>query len=81
MRDDYVRLRETFVDQAMAPVKRLEASQIETLGGRTFGTRLRMQPLDEPGNWTEIAYDVAKFDVPIDDGMFTVFALQSGRSQ
>ena len=81
LRDDYVLLRETFFDQAMAPVKRLEASQIETLGGRTFGTRLRMQPLDEPGNWTEIAYDVAKFDVPIDDGMFTVFALQSGRSQ
>ena len=81
LRDDRVLLRQTFFDQAMAPVKQLDASEIKTLGGRTFGTRLRMQPLDEPDNWTEIAYDVAKFDVPIDDGMFTVFALQTGRSQ
>src|SRR5262249_10171860 len=81
LRDDYVLLSETFFDQAMAPVKQLEASEVKTLGGRTFGTRLTMKPLDEPGNWTEIAYDAAKFDVPIDDGMFTVFALQSGRAQ
>jgi len=81
LRDDHVLMSQTFYDQAMVPVKRLDASEIKTLGGRTFGTRLKMQPLDEPGNWTEIAYDVAQFDVPIDDGMFTVFALQTGRSQ
>jgi outer membrane lipoprotein-sorting protein len=81
LRDDYVMLSETFFDQAMVPVKQLEVSDVKALGGRTFGTRLRMVPLDEPGNWTEITYDVAKFDLPIDDGMFTVFALQTGRSQ
>jgi outer membrane lipoprotein-sorting protein len=81
LRDDYVLLSETFFDQAMAPVKQLEASEVKTLGGRTFGTRLMMKPLDEAGQWTEIAYDAAKFDVPIDDGMFTVFALQTGRTQ
>jgi outer membrane lipoprotein-sorting protein len=81
LRDDYVLLAETFFDQSMQPLKRLEATQIKTLGGRTFGTRLRMTPLDEGEHWTEIAYEQAKFDVPIDDGMFTVFALQSGRSE
>jgi outer membrane lipoprotein-sorting protein len=81
VRDDHVMLSETFFDQAMAPVKQLEVSDVKALGGRTFGTRLRMVPLDEPGNWTEITYDAAKFDTPIDDGMFTVFALQTGRSQ
>jgi hypothetical protein len=81
LRDDYVMLSETFFDQSLQPLKRLEALEIKALGGRTFGTRMRMTPLDEPQHWTEIAYDQAKFDLPIDDGMFTVFALQSGRSE
>jgi outer membrane lipoprotein-sorting protein len=81
LRDDDVLMSETFFDQTMQPLKRLEALQIEALGGRTFATRLRMSPLDKSGQWTEIAYSKAQFDLPIDDGMFTVFALQSGRSQ
>ncbi len=81
LRDDHVLLRQTFFDQAMRPLKRLESLEIKTLGGRTFGTRMRMVPLDKPDEWTEIAYDQAQFDIKIDDGMFTVFALQSGRSE
>jgi outer membrane lipoprotein-sorting protein len=81
LRDDHVLVSRTFFDQAMQPLKRLESLEIDALGGRTFATRMRMSPLDKPGEWTEIVYTQAKFDVPIDDGMFTVFALQSGRSQ
>jgi outer membrane lipoprotein-sorting protein len=81
LRDDYVLLGQTFFDQAMKPLKRLESREIRTMGGRTFATRMRMVPLDKPDEWTEIAYDEAQFDVKIDDGMFTVFALQSGRTQ
>ncbi len=78
LRDDYVLLGQTFFDQAMKPLKRLESREIKTLGGRTFATRMRMVPLDKTDEWTEIAYDQAQFDIKIDDGMFTVFALQSG---
>ncbi len=81
LRDDHVLLGQTFFDQAMKPLKRLESREIKTLGGRTFATRMRMVPLDKSDEWTEIVYDQAQFDVKIDDGMFTVFALQSGRSQ
>lgn len=81
LRDDYVLLGQTFFDQAMKPLKQLESREIKTLGGRTFATRMRMVPLDKADEWTEIAYDQAQFDIKIDDGMFTVFALQSGRSQ
>jgi hypothetical protein len=81
LRDDYVLLAQTFFDQSMTPLKRLESSEIKTLGGRTFATRMRMQQLDEPDHWTEIGYEQAKFDTPFDDGLFTVFALQSGRSE
>lgn len=81
LRDDHVLLGQTFFDQALQPLKRLESLEIKSLGGRTFATRMRMVPLDKADSWTEIGYDQAKFDIEIDDGMFTVFALQSGRSQ
>jgi outer membrane lipoprotein-sorting protein len=81
LRDDHVLLGQTFFDQALQPLKRLESLEIKALGGRTFATRMRMVPLDKVDSWTEIDYDDAKFDIAIDDGMFTVFALQSGRSQ
>ena len=80
LRDDHVLLGQTFFDQAFKPMKRLESREIKTLGGRTFATRMRMVALDETDQWTEITYNEATFDVRLDDALFTVFALQSGRS-
>jgi outer membrane lipoprotein-sorting protein len=80
LRDDYVMKQQTFFDQSMVPLKRLEGLAVGTLGGRTFATRMRMVSLDKPDHWTEMTYDKAEFDVPLDDGLFTVFALKSGRT-
>jgi len=78
LRDDYVLLSETFYDQDMQALKRLETLEIGELDGRTFGTRMRMSKLDEPGSYTELDYLAADFDVELDDRLFTVFSLQSG---
>ncbi|MGA0841269.1 MAG: outer membrane lipoprotein-sorting protein, partial [Pseudomonadales bacterium] len=80
LRDDSVVLEHTFLDQSLLPVKRLEALTVGTLGGRTFATRLRMSDLESDDHWTEIEYTRADFDVMLDDALFTVFALQSGRA-
>jgi len=80
LRDDYVLQRQTFFDQAMVPLKRLEALAIGELGGRTFATSMRMVSLDKPDHYTEMTYEKALFDIPLDDGLFTVFALKSGRA-
>ncbi len=80
LRDDHVLLEQTFYDQALKPLKRLEALEIGELGGRTFATRMRMVKLDEPDHWTEMRYAKAEFDISLDDGLFTVFALKSGRT-
>lgn len=79
LRDDAVLLEHTFYDQAQQPVKRLTASDIGTLGGRTFATRIRMTDLESPDHWTEVSYTRADFDIDLDDSLFTVFTLQSGR--
>ena len=81
VRDEYVLLSETYYDQDMVALKRLEALEIGELGGRTFATRMRMWKLDEPGRWTELSYQQVKFDLELDDGLFTVFALKSGRAR
>jgi outer membrane lipoprotein-sorting protein len=81
LRDDYVLLEQTFYDQAMLPLKQLVGSEIKQMGDRVFATRMRMSNLEKPDQWTEMLWEKADFDVEVDDGMFTVFALKSGRSR
>ncbi|MEZ5557279.1 MAG: outer membrane lipoprotein-sorting protein [Pseudomonadales bacterium] len=78
LRDDYVLLSETFFDQSLTPLKRMETLEIGELGGRTFGTRMRMLKLDEQDHYTEISYAEAQFDLDLPDQLFTLFALKSG---
>lgn len=78
LRDDNVILSQTFFDQDMAPLKRMETLEIGEMGGRTFPTRLRMNPLDEPDHYTEIVYRDADFDAALDDELFTLFSLRTG---
>jgi outer membrane lipoprotein-sorting protein len=80
-RDDYVLLEHTFYDQDFVPLKRIVGTEVADLGGRTFATRMRMSRLDEPDHWTEVHYYLAEFDIEIDEGLFTVFALKTGRAR
>jgi outer membrane lipoprotein-sorting protein len=77
LRDDYVLVSQTFFDQALEPLKRMETLEIGELGGRVMPLVMRMQKLDEPEKYTQITYDSAAFDIEIEDRTFTVFSLQS----
>lgn len=81
LRDDFVLLRQTFYDQDLEPLKELVTLQVGELGGRTFGTRMRMQPLDEADKYTELHYEEADFDLVLEDRLFTLFSLKSGGSR
>lgn len=76
LRDDYVTLSQTFYDQELEPVKRMQALEIGELGGRTFALAMRMQTVDKEDSWTEVRYVAADFDVEVDDSLFTTFALR-----
>ena len=78
VRADSVLLSQTFYDQDMQPLKRMETLRIGELGGRVMPVLMRMSKLDEPDHYTEIEYLVAEFDLPLEDRMFTTFTLQSG---
>lgn len=79
-RSDYVLLEHSYYDQEMVLIKSMKAMEIGELGGRIFATRLRMTRLDEDDRWTELSYDDAQFDTPLNDGVFTVYSLRSGGS-
>ena len=81
IRDDLVLIEQTFFDQDMQPVKQLKSLEIGELGGRMMATRVRMTDLEEPDNFTEVSYENMSFDVELEDRLFTVFALQSGRTR
>ena len=79
IRDDFVLLDLLYFDQDMVPVKRMRALEIGELGGRKMATLLRMEDLEEAGNFTEVRYDDMSFDVALEDRLFTVFSLRSGQ--
>ena len=81
IRDDYVLITLTYFDQEMAPVKQMKTLEINELGGRMMATRMRMLEFESPDQYTELVYDDMDFDVELEDRMFTVFALQSGRGR
>jgi outer membrane lipoprotein-sorting protein len=78
IRDDYVLLAQTYYDQELTPLKRMEALEIRAMGGRVIPARLRMNDLEKSDHYTEITYDAAEFDIDVDDQLFTLFSLQSG---
>ncbi|XOV82544.1 MAG: outer membrane lipoprotein-sorting protein [bacterium] len=80
IREDAVMLEVTYFDQSMLPVKRLVSLEIGEMGGRVMATAMRMNNLEEPDTFTEVRYQDIDFDIPLEDRMFTVFALQSGQT-
>ena len=81
IRDDFALVSQTYFDQDMVPVKKLESLKIAELGGRMMATHMRMLDLEQPEQYTEVVYDAMDFDVELDDRLFTVFSLQSGRTR
>ena len=81
VRDDFVLVELTYFDQELVPVKQMKTLEIAERDGRMMATRMRMVELEKPQQYTEISYDTMDFDVTLEDRLFTVFALQSGRTR
>lgn len=79
VRDDYVILEQTFFDQDMKPARRMQTDRVAALGGRPYPVSMTMRPLDEPGRWTRVETQDAKFGVASPDYLFTLSNLQNPR--
>ena len=79
IRDDYVLIEETFYDQDMKPVRRLETVKVAPLGGRPYPVVMRMSTLDKPGRWTELRCTKGTFDLALPEYLFTLSNLRNPR--
>jgi outer membrane lipoprotein-sorting protein len=79
VRDDDVFTEETFFDQDLKPVRRMQADRIGSLGGRVYPVLMTMHPLDEPMRWTRIQTSEGRFNASVPDYVFTLSNLQNPR--
>jgi outer membrane lipoprotein-sorting protein len=54
----------------------MKFERVRTMGGRTFPTRMVLQPADAPSERTVVTYHKMKFDVGIPSRMFTLQGLK-----
>lgn len=79
VRDDGVMLEETFFDQDMKPVRRLETTKVGPLDGRAYPVQMRMSNLNKPGQWTQLDYTQGIFDLKLPGYLFTLSNLRNPR--
>ncbi|MCA9681857.1 MAG: outer membrane lipoprotein-sorting protein [Myxococcales bacterium] len=76
-KSDKLPAAELFYDEDKNPVRKLEFSGYHQEGGRTLPQRMRMTPLDKPGEYTEISYDNIEFDIALEPSFFSVQQLKA----
>lgn len=74
---DLMPVTEVFYDEEQRPARRLEFSEYVTVKERAFPAKMRMTPLDKPGEYTEVRYAKMEFDVGLDHDFFTLQRLKS----
>jgi hypothetical protein len=79
VRDDKVLLAEDFYDQDGVLVKSMKALETGEMGGRVIAIRQRMQKADAPDEWTEMQVLDTRYDVELDDSVFTLSNLRNPR--
>jgi len=79
IRDDWVLLEQQYWDQDNVLLKVMKASDIKQMSGRSVATRLRMNRLEKPGEWTELQTLDIQFDVEMADSVFTLSNLRNPR--
>ncbi len=61
-----------FYDESNKKISYMIADSVRFMGGRRIPTRLYYQPVDKPGQHTEIHYRSLRFDQPLSDQFFSL---------
>ncbi len=79
IRDDFVMTRQQFWDQDSILVKEMNALDITLMGGRTIASRMRMNKIESPDEWTEMIIDAVDFDIDLAESLFSLSNLRNPR--
>jgi len=75
--DGLIPLRETFYDEAMTVARRFTFSGVKNMGDRRVPTVMRVEPVDLPGEFTELVYEKMAFNINLDKSFFSLSHLKS----
>ena len=79
VREDYIILLHDFYDQDMNLIKRLSTKRIEPISGKLYATLMRMEKIEEKGEWTEVETLKARFNEDVPAWLFTLSNLKNPR--
>lgn len=68
---DYLQLKTEFFDEDFILTNEMLASNIKTMGGRTFAAKMEIIPLDEEGHKTVLEYQNIQFDLDVMEDFFS----------
>ena len=76
VRADAIPVAIRYYDEDGALVRTMRFLDVRAIDGRTVPARLRVEPADAPGEYTEITYEDIDFDAEIPDATFSLQALR-----
>jgi outer membrane lipoprotein-sorting protein len=79
IRDDFVMMRQEFWDQDDVLVKEMNALEVAMMDGRNIATRMRMNKVEAPDEWTDMSVNSVDFDVDLSPSLFTLSNLRNPR--
>jgi outer membrane lipoprotein-sorting protein len=65
-----------YYDEDFTLVRTMIFDEVNDLGGRKIPARLRMVPEDKPGEETVVTYKKIRFDLELEDNMFSIRSLK-----
>lgn len=74
-----VALDVAYFDEDGAKVRVMTLDRVAQVAGRWVPLRVRVLPVEDPGEFTEIVYDELELDIPLDEGLFSLRALRRRR--
>jgi len=76
LQDELMPIVSTYYDEDMEQVRTMSFSDIKIMGGRKFPARLKITPVDKPGEYTEVIYEDMRFNIPLEDSLFSIASLR-----
>lgn len=71
VRKDGIPVRQEYFSERGERVRVMDFGDVRAIGGRTIPARWEMRPLGKPGHSTTILVRDARYDVPLDEEVFT----------
>ena len=68
--EDWIPVSEEFYDEGEL-IRTLRFEDVRAVSGKKIPMRMVLQPVDDPEERTVVQYDELRFDVPLDDDLFT----------